>query len=115
MTIDKKIIAIIVLSILVLVFGWIAFKPAPKPTDTKFIEEQIKKLDSANAQLGKEIQLERTKNAFFQGQIDSLSKLEPIIITKYVTKYHSIDKLPSGGLINEFDSIFKVNSLNKLP
>lgn len=106
MTIDKKTIAIIVLAILVLVFGWIAFKPSPPPYDTKLIESEIKKRDSANAQLNKEILAERTKNALFEGKIDSLSKLEPIIITKYVDKYKEIDKASANTISNEFSAMF---------
>jgi hypothetical protein len=106
MTIDKKIIAIIVLSILVLVFGWIAFKPSPPPYDMALIHSQIKALDSANVQLGKEIQEERKKSALYEFKIDSLSKLEPIIITKYVDRYKKIDNASAIAISNEFSTIF---------
>jgi len=106
MTIDKKIIAIIVLSILVLVFGWIAFKPTPLPYDASLIEAQVKRLDSANTQLSKEIQAERTKNALYEGKIDSLNKLEPKIITKYDTIYKKINNASANTISNEFSIIF---------
>jgi hypothetical protein len=88
------------------VFGWIAFKPTPPPYDTSFIEAQIKKLDSANTQLGKEILEERKKSALYEGKIDSLNKLEPIIIKKYVDKYKEIDGASANTISNEFSIIF---------
>lgn len=106
MTIDKKTIIIIVLCVALAIVSWVDFVPTAAMYDDTLIKVQLKKLDSANAVLRNEIEEEHKKNALYVGKIDSLSKLEPIIITKYVDRYKKIDSASATTISNEFSVIF---------
>ena len=104
--IDKKTLAIIILSIALLIVGYIAFKPSPVPYDKELIEKQIKELQAKNDALLNGIVLKEKENAHRQETIDSLQSLKPKIQTKYVYVYKEIDNANVGTIVNEFECVF---------
>ena len=104
MNIDKKTIAIIVLSIALAVVSWIAYK---QPTyDNSLIEEQIQELQEKNKIMGSYI-LYVEKTAFLKQQkIDSLESLKPKIEIQYVNKIKEIDNASANVVASEFEGIF---------
>jgi hypothetical protein len=103
---DKKTIAIIVLSVLVVILGWVAFKPKPNPYNDSLLKHELERLKTANDSLIKGIAKRDTKIIGFNAKIDSLQNLKPIIQTIYVTKYKEIDNASAGTIANEFTNVF---------
>lgn len=106
MTIDKKTIIIIVLCILVVILGWVAFKPKPNPYNDALLKHELDRLKTANDSLLKAINTRDGKINGFTAKIDSLQNLKPIIQTIYVTKYKEIDNSSAGAIANEFTNVF---------
>jgi hypothetical protein len=105
MNIDKKTIAIIVLSIALAVVSWIAYKPQPV-YDNSLIEGQLQELKDKNKLMGSYI-LYVEKTAFLKQQkIDSLESLKPKIEIVYVNKFKEIDNASANVIASEFKGIF---------
>lgn len=110
---DHKTIAIIVLSIIVLVLGYICFgKDEPSEYDKKLLESKVKELHLVNTLLLKDISTEQKKTAKFAKLNDSLSNLKPQILIKYVQINKAIDNSSANGIINEFDNVFSEANIN---
>lgn len=108
---DKKVIAIIVLSVALLIVSYIAFWNEPVPYDEKLIEKQKQEFKRQNDSLQRQIEYEKGKQAIFLTKIDSLQNLKPQIQIKYVTKYKEIDNANVGSIVSEFDTLFSNNGL----
>lgn len=113
MTIDKKTIAIIVLSILVLVFGWIAFKPSPKNLNEELINAEVERLNKENTELANQnasllvgIKNRDIKIATSERLSDSLNSLIPKIKQYYDKKYKNIDNASAISIANDFTNVF---------
>jgi hypothetical protein len=105
---DKKIIAIIILSLTTLIFAYIAFKPGKKSDAaeiTKYIKEQYEKSDQELIKHNLSISIQ---NVRYKYRIDSLNNLTIKTKKEYVTIYKNIDNITNHNLVNEFDSIFTV-------
>jgi len=106
MKIDKKVLAIIILGIALLIVGYIAFKPSPTPYDKDYLEKQLNELKHTKDSLLKSITKLQADNFKSQAVVDSLEKLKPKIQLVYVNKYKEIDNASAGTIVNEFDDVF---------
>lgn len=68
-------------------------------------------LEKENDSLKKEIAFDRFVISQYQYRIDSLEKLKPEIIIKYVQKNKSIDNGTVNELINEYKGIFTKSNI----
>lgn len=98
--------AIIILSILVVILGYIAFQPNPNPYNEELAKHELERLKQENSTLVKTIAGRDVKIIGFNTKIDSLESLKPIIKTIYVTKYKEIDNASATAISNEFNNIF---------
>jgi len=112
MTIDKKTIAIIILSILALIFGWIAFKPAPEnPYNEALSKHELHRLDSMNVVLLKDAMNREAVVQYLTKKNDSLESLKPKIQIIYVNKSKQIDSASSHAILGDFNRIFSANNI----
>ncbi|MFW9952379.1 MAG: hypothetical protein ACFFKA_19850 [Candidatus Thorarchaeota archaeon] len=105
---DKKTIIIVVLTCLVLLFGYFAYREKPHDSSfaEKYLKEQMDSLANENTRLLKENIDKDNKILIFSKTLDSLQNLEPKVIIKYVKKYKEIDSASAGELVNDFNNLF---------
>jgi len=104
--IDVKTFVITILSILVLILGYVAFKPKPAQYNDSILKYVLNRLKTANDSLIKEIARGDAEIIAYNSKIDSFQNLKPKIQTIYVTKYKEIDNANAGDIINEFSGVF---------
>jgi hypothetical protein len=109
--IDTKTWVIIALSVLVVIFGWIAFKTEPPPYDIGLINSQVKAKEIENALLKESLASEKLLRIKLFQQNDSLGNLKPKIEYRYVTKTNEIDNASVGDVVNDFQSVFTKDNI----
>lgn len=109
---DRKIITIIVLSLLCCILAYIAFKP----TTYSYSEELIKKISERYEAKEKVLKETNSKilsqNVNYKHTLDSINKVKPKIEKKYDKIYRDVDIHTSHSLVNEFDVIFANDTIN---
>lgn len=111
MNLNTEKLIIIILGLLLALTIYFAFKIKKTPYDEELIEKREKQLEQQNAQLERDIALERKKTAKFQKEIDSLEHLKNKIEIRYVTKSNEIDNSSVSTTINDLDRIFAKNGI----
>lgn len=110
---DKKVIAIVILSAACLVLGYLAFKPVPEPIKDTYADVR---LDTLKAQYGR-LEAEKiaaTKEAeHYKSVADSLGSIPEKIKIKYVPIYEKINNSGVNSVISGFDTIFSNAGLNR--
>jgi hypothetical protein len=106
MILGKKDIVIIVLCILLLIVGYIAYQPEPINGYDAILTAEVNRLNGLNEQAVALIQERDAKIDKFTLQIDSLQKLKPKIQIEYVSKYKEINDANANSVANEFKRIF---------
>lgn len=106
MKIDKKIIAIIILSIALAIVSYIAFKQSSPEVDNTLVESQLKALKQENDSLMTDAKIHREKENKFVAKIDSLEKLKPKIEYVSEKKQKQIDASSVSGVVSDFNSVF---------
>lgn len=109
--IDKKILAIIVLSIALAIVSYIAFAPTPVNYDKELIEKQLKELKQANDSILTDNKALKENNTKFENKIDSLQALKTKSAIRYVTKSKEIDAATVSGTIDELKIVFAINGI----
>lgn len=109
---DKKVIAIIILSLLCLILAYIAFKPSNKSSSETLIKQLTEQYEAKEKVIKAINDKIVSQNVDYKNKLDSIGKIKPKIEIKYVKIYKDIDIHTSGELTNEFDSLFAEHSRN---
>ena len=103
---DIKEIIIIVLTVLLIVFAWIAFKPSVIDTGKELRNSEIERLTNENDGIKKDILTISNRIKKTESKVDSLESLKPIIKTKYKAIYEKINNSNATELTNKFKDVF---------
>ena len=103
--IDLKALVIMILSIALVVVGYIAFKHSDIPYDQKFTEAQLKELKHEKDSLLIDIGKRQGEKEKARAIIDSLQKLKPRIQIQYDKKYKDVDNASASTVINQFKDV----------
>lgn len=106
MNIDKKTIAIIILSIALAIVSYIAFKQDSPEVDNTLVENQLKALKQENDSLLTDAKMHQQKETKFEAKIDSLEHLKPQIEYVSEKKQKQIDASNVSGVISDFNNVF---------
>lgn len=98
--------AIIILSIMVVILGYIAFKPKPNPYNEDLAKHELERLNKENSTLIQTIAGRDVKIIGFNAKIDSLENLKQQTKIIYVNKYQEIDGSSATNVAKEFNDMF---------
>ena len=104
--IDIKILAIIILSVLVIILGYVAFNPKTEQYNDSLLKYTLNRLKTENDSLLNCIAVRDGEIKAFNSKIDSLQSLKPKIKIVYVEKYKEIDNANSGAIVAKFKNVF---------
>lgn len=103
---DKKWIAIIILSLLVIIFAYLAYRPTKEYGYEKEVSRTIDSLIKENKSLREEKKQFQKQNSIKSKHEDSLQTIKPIIQIRYANTYEKINSASINQLIYGFDSLF---------
>jgi hypothetical protein len=106
MNLDKRNLLIVILSVALLIVGYIAYNPKRSSNNDAIMKTEIQRLVALNQQTIELIAERDIKIIKFATQIDSLEHLKPQIHIKYVTKYKEINDANANSVANEFKRVF---------
>lgn len=112
MKIDYKIVTIIILSVLICILAWEAFKPIEVvTTDNSFIKQQKQQLEQQNIQLQSDFEKKSKIIDRWKFKYDSLEQTKVKIKQKNEDDNTKVDNFNRNNVVNAFDSIFSANGI----
>lgn len=103
---DKKNALIAILSLALLIVGWISFAGNVSPIDNTIIEKRLDSLTKENERYALEISSRDEKIKKFEEKISALENTKIKTEIRYVEKSKNIDNAYVNGLIDEFKIVF---------